>query len=122
MCKVAQAPNETPLVSGVDRSSRAVLPESKTLLHGSVGRIAAIHAPQLEDPLGVVGLLQSDPGGILVHLDTEVEVECAEVTHVEGLLHLSLERLHFIFPGAGDYQIVDVDADKQDSACSAGSP
>ena len=97
---------------GVDQSSRAVLAESKTLLHGSVGRIAAIHAPQLENPLGIVSLPQSDPGGILVHLDAEVEAECAEVANVEDLLHLSLERLHFIFPGAGDDQIVDVDADK----------
>ena len=89
-------------MSGVDRSSSVVLAESKTLLHGSVGRIVAIHAPQLEDPLGIVGLPQSDPGGIMVHLDAEVEAECAEVAHVEGLLHLSLERFHFILPSAGD--------------------
>ena len=65
-----------------------------------------------------MGLPKCDPGGVLVHLDAKIEAEEAEITHVESLLHLCLERLQ-LSSGAGDDQIVDVDADKQDSAPTA---
>jgi hypothetical protein len=54
-----------------------------------------------------------------MHLDAKVEAEEAEVAHVEGLLHLSLERLHFSLFRAGDDQVVDIDADEQDRASTA---
>jgi hypothetical protein len=47
-----------------------------------------------------------------MHLDDEVEAEEAEVAHVEGLLHLSLERLHFSLFCTGDDQVIDIDADE----------
>jgi hypothetical protein len=54
-----------------------------------------------------------------MHLDAEVEAEEAEVSHIEGLLHLSLERLHFSLFRAGDDQVLDVDADEKDRASTA---
>jgi hypothetical protein len=81
-----------------------------------MGRVAASHSLELQNPLSVVSLPKSDSGGVLMHLDAEVEAEEAEITHVEGLLHLSLERLHFSLFCAGDDQVVDVDASEQDRA------
>jgi hypothetical protein len=84
-----------------------------------MGRVAASHSPELQNPLGVVSLPKSDSGGVLMHLDAKVEAEEAEVAHVEGLLHLSLERLHFSLFHTGDDQVIDVDADEQDRASTA---
>ena len=53
-------------------------------------------------------LAEGDTIGILAHLDVDVEIEEAEVAHVEHLFHLHLERLHFSFLHAGDYEVVDV--------------
>jgi hypothetical protein len=49
-----------------------------------------------------------------VHLDPQVEGERPQVTHLEGVLHLFLERRHLRILGAGDHQVVDVDAHQQD--------
>jgi hypothetical protein len=40
-----------------------------------VGRIAADHLAELEDPLGVVSLTKGDAASILAHLEAEVETE-----------------------------------------------
>jgi hypothetical protein len=77
-----------------------------------MGRVAASHSPELQNPLGIVSLLKSDSGGVLMHLNAKVEAEEAEVAHVKGLLHLSLERLHFSLFYASDDQVIDVDADE----------
>jgi hypothetical protein len=84
-----------------------------------MGRVAATHSPELQNPLGAVSLPKSDSGGVLMHLDAEVEAKEAEVAHVEGLLHLSLKRIHFSLFHAGDDQAVDIDADEQDRASTA---
>jgi hypothetical protein len=77
-----------------------------------MGRVATSHSTELQNPLGVVSLPKSDSNGVLMHLDTEVEAEEAEGAHVKGLLHLSLERLHFLLFYASDDQVIDVDADE----------
>ena len=78
-----------------------------------MGRIAACHAAELEDTLGVVGLVEGDPGGILTHFDAEVEAEEVDIAHVECLLHPCLEHLHLLLFSAGDDEIVDVDANSR---------
>jgi len=50
----------------------------------------------------------------LADFDTEVEAQQPEVAHLECLHHLGLECRHFLLVGAGDDQVVDVDADEQD--------
>ena len=55
----------------------------------------------------------------MAHLGTEVEAEDAEVAYVELLLHLRLELLHLSFFSAGDDEVIDVDANEQDSALAA---
>ena len=82
------------------------------LLHRGVGRIAACHAAELEDALGIVGLTEGDPGGVLAHFDVEVEAEEAKVAYVERLLHLRLEHLHLLLFSAGDDEVIDVDANQ----------
>jgi hypothetical protein len=49
-----------------------------------------------------------------VHLDPQIEGERPQVTHLEGGLHLFLERRHPRILGAGDHQVIDVDAHQQD--------
>jgi hypothetical protein len=55
-------------------------------------------------------LTESGATIILVDFDAEEEIEEAEVTHLEGPLHLRLEGLHLRFFRVGDDEIVDVDA------------
>jgi hypothetical protein len=81
-----------------------------------MGMVAANLSPELQNPLGVVSLPKSDSGGVLMHLDAEVEAEEAEVSHVDGLLHLSLECLYFSLFRASDDQVIDIDADQQGRA------
>ena len=61
--------------------------------------------------------MEGDAGVVLAHLDTEVEIE-AKVTHLEGGLHLRLERLNLRFC-VGDDNVVDVDTHQQDGATAA---
>jgi hypothetical protein len=92
------------------------------LLHWSVGWVAASHAAELEDALGVVSRAEGHAIGILAHLDTGVEEEEAKVTHVEDLFHLRLECLHFSFLYTSDDEVIDVDGKEQDSArCPVGT-
>ena len=112
MDQVAQAPNHSPVMGWIDLLRCALPTQLELLLHRGVGRIAACHATKLEDALGIVGLLEGDPAGILAHFNAEVEVEEAEVTHVKCLLHLCLEHLHLLLFSASDDEIVDVDADR----------
>jgi hypothetical protein len=59
--------------------------------------------------LDVCGLSKRDLGVALVHLDPQVEEENPYVTHLEGALHLFLERCHIYILGTGDHQVIDVD-------------
>jgi hypothetical protein len=49
-----------------------------------------------------------------VHLDPQIEGERSHVTHLEGGLHLFLERRHLRILDAGDHQVVNVDVHQQD--------
>ena len=64
-------------------------------------------------------LAKGDAGAVLVDLDPQVEGEKAKVVHLEGRLHLLLERLHLSLLGADDHQAVDVDAYQQGIASLA---
>ena len=111
MDQLAQAPDQPPVMGWIDLLRRALPTQLELLLHWGVGRIAACHATELEDALGIVGLAEGDPSGILAHFDAELEVEEAEVAHVECLLHLRLEHLHLLLFSADDDKVVDVDVD-----------
>jgi hypothetical protein len=54
-----------------------------------------------------------------VHLGPQVEGEGPQVAHLEGGLHLLLERLHLIILGTGDHQVVDIDAHQRGIAALA---
>jgi hypothetical protein len=86
MDQVAQAPDQLSVMGWIDLLRHALPTQLEFLPHRGVGRIAACHATELEDALGIVGLAESDPAGVLAHFDTQVEAEEAEVTHVERLL------------------------------------
>jgi hypothetical protein len=60
--------------------------------------------------LGVESLTKSDAIVILVDFDAEVEAEEAQITHLEGGLHLGLVGLHLCFFRTGDDEVIDVDA------------
>ena len=62
-------------MSWIDLLRRALPTQLELLLHRGVGQIAAYHAAELEDALGVVGLAEGDPVGVLAHFDAEVEAE-----------------------------------------------
>ena len=85
MDQLAQAPDQPPVMGWIDLLRRALSTQLKLLLHRGVGRIIACHATELEDALGIVGLAEGDPGGVLVHFDAEVEAEEAEVTMSNAL-------------------------------------
>jgi hypothetical protein len=78
-----------------------------------VSWVAIGELSQLNDAFGVGGLSKRDPGVALVHLDLQVEGEKPQVTHLEGGLHLFLERCHLHVLSAGDHQVVDVDTRQQ---------
>jgi hypothetical protein len=54
-----------------------------------------------------------------VHLDPQIEGEKPRVTHLEGSLHLFLERSHLRILGVGDHQVIDVDTHQQGVSCFA---
>ena len=115
--EVAKAAHNAPVLRGVDLLDRVVV--AQLHLHGSVGWVAAGEPAQLDDELGVGGLAKGDAGAVLVDLDPQVEGEKAQVAHLEGRLHLLLERLHLSLLGAGDHQVVYIDAYQQGIAILA---
>jgi hypothetical protein len=108
--EVAKAPHKTPVLHSVHLLRRAVAAQLQPLLHWSESWVAVGEPSQLNDALGVGGLSKRDPGVVMMHLDPQVEGERSQVTHLEGGLHLFLERCHLRILGAGDHQVVDVDA------------
>jgi hypothetical protein len=92
--EVAKAPHKTPVLCSVHLLHRAVAAQLQSLLHRSESWVAVGEPSQLNDALGVGGLSKRDPGVALVHLDPQVEGEKRQVTHLEGGLHLFLERCH----------------------------
>jgi hypothetical protein len=108
-----KAPHKTPVLHSVHLLCRAVAAQLQPLLHRSENWVAVGETSQLNDVLGVGGLSKRDPGVALVYLDPQVEGEKSQVTHLEGGLHLFLERCHLRILGAGDHQVVDVDTHQQ---------
>ena len=119
MDEVAKVAHNTLVRRGVDLLSRAVAAQLQPFLHGSVGWVAAGEPAQLDDALGVGGLAKGDARAVLVDLDPQVEREKAQIAHLESRLHLLIERLHLSLLGAGDHQVVDVDAYQQGIAVLA---
>jgi hypothetical protein len=110
---VAKAPHNTLVLRSVHLLRRAVAAQLQPLLHRSESWVAVGEPSQLNDAFGIGGLSKRDPGVALVHLDPQVEGEKLQVTHLEGSLHLFLERWHLRILGAGDHQVVDVDTHQQ---------
>jgi hypothetical protein len=67
--EVAKAPRKTPVLRSVHLLCRAVAAQLRSLLHWSESWVAVGEPSQLNDTLGVDGLLKRDPGVTLVHLD-----------------------------------------------------
>jgi hypothetical protein len=112
--KVAKALHKMPVLRSVHLFHRAVAAQLQSLIHQSESWIVVSEPTQLNDALGVGGLSKRDPGVTLVNLDPQVEREKPQVTHLEGGLHLFLERCHLCILGAGDHQVVDIDTHQQD--------
>jgi hypothetical protein len=110
---VAKAPHNTLVLRSVHLLRRAVAAQLQPLLHRSESWVAVGEPSQLNDAFGIGGLSKRDPGVALVHLDPQVEGEKLQVTHLEGSVHLFLERWHLRILGAGDHQVVDVDTHQQ---------
>jgi hypothetical protein len=111
--EVAKAPHKTLVLRSVHLLRRVVAAQLQSLLHRSESWVAVGEPIQLNDALDVGGLLKRDPGVALVHLDPQVEEEKPQVTHLEGGLHLFLERYHLRILGAGDHQVIDVGIHQQ---------
>jgi hypothetical protein len=111
--EVAKAHHKTLVLHSVHLLCRAVAAQLQSLLHRNESWVAVGEPSQLNDALGVGGLLKRDPGVALVHLDPQVEGEKPQVTHLEAGLHLFLERCHLRILGVGDHQVVDVDTHQQ---------
>jgi hypothetical protein len=109
VCEVAQAPHKTPVLRSIHLLRRAVAAQLQPLLHRGESWVAVGEPSQLNDALGIGGLSKRDPGVALVHLDPQIEGERPQVTHLEGGLHLFLERCHLRILSAGDHQVIDVD-------------
>jgi len=60
-----------------------------------VGQIAACHAAELEDALGVVGLAEGDPAGVLAYFDAEVQAEEVEVALSNAFIICALNTSTF---------------------------
>jgi hypothetical protein len=112
--EVANAPHKTPVLCSVHLLHHTIAAQLQSLLHQSESWVVVGETSQLNDALGVGGLSKRDPGVALVHLDAQVEGEKPHVTHLEGGLHLFLERCHLRILGAGDHQVIDVDGHQQD--------
>ncbi|KAJ1283616.1 hypothetical protein BS78_03G141900 [Paspalum vaginatum] len=89
------------------------LAQLELLLHRDLVHLALTHATPLQQLTSVGALAQRDAVLPLLHLYAQIVGEQPEVAHVEGALHLLLERLDLLLAGAGDHQIIDVDADHQ---------
>jgi hypothetical protein len=111
--EVSKAPHKTPVLRSVYLLRRAVAAQLQLLLYQSESWVAIGEPSQLNNAFGIDGLSKRDPGVALVHLDPQVEGERPQVTHLEGDLHLFLERCHLRILGAGDHQVVDVDTHQQ---------
>jgi hypothetical protein len=111
--KVAKAPHKTPVLCSIHLLRRAIVAQLQSLLHRSESWVAVGEPSQLNDALGIGSLSKRDPGVTLVHLDPQVEGEKPQVTHLEGGLHLFLERCHLRTLGVDDHQVVDVDTHQQ---------
>jgi hypothetical protein len=111
--EVAKDPHKTSVLCSVHLLRHAVVVQLQSLLHQSECWVAVGEPSQLNDALGVGGLSKRDPGVALVHLDPQVEGEKPQVTHLEGGLHLFLERCHLRILGVGDHQVIDVDTHQQ---------
>jgi hypothetical protein len=115
--EVAKAPHKTPVLRSI-HLRRAVTAQLQSLPHRSENWVAVGEPSQLNDALGIGGLSKCDPGVALVHLDLQVG-EKPQVTHLEGGLHLFLERCHLRILGAGDHQVIDVDTHQQGASSIA---
>jgi hypothetical protein len=104
--EVANAPHKTSVLRSIHLLRCVVAAQLQPLLHRSESWIAVGEPSQINDALGIGGLSKRDPGVALVHLDPQVEGERPQVTHLDGGLHLFLERCHL--------RIVDVDNHQQD--------
>jgi hypothetical protein len=111
--EVAKAPHKTPILCSIHLLYRAVAAQLQSLLHRSESWVAVGEPSQLNDALGIGDLSKRDPEVALVHLDPQVEGEKSQTTHLEGGLHLFLERCHLRIIGAGDHQVIDVDTHQQ---------
>jgi hypothetical protein len=107
--EVVKAPHKTPVLRSVHPLCRTIVAQLQSLLHQSESWITVGESSQLHDTLGVGGLSKHDPEVALVHLDPQVEGEKPQITHLEGGLHLFLERCHLRILGTGDHQVIDVD-------------
>jgi hypothetical protein len=113
MGEVAKAPHKTLVLRSIHLLRRAIVAQLQSLLHRSESWVPVGEPSQLNDAFGVAGLSKHDPEVVLVHLDTQVEGEKPQVTHLEGGLHLFLEHCHLCIHGADDHQVVDVDTHQQ---------
>jgi hypothetical protein len=111
--EVAKAPHKTSVLRSVHLLRCAAMAQPQPLLHRSESWVAVGEPSQLNDALGVGGLLKRDPGVALMHLDPQVDGEKPQVTHWEGGLHLFLEHCHLCIIGVGDDQVVNVDTHQQ---------
>jgi hypothetical protein len=101
--EVAKAPHKTLVLHSIHLLHHAVMAQLQSLLDRSESWVAVGEPSQLNDVIVIGGLLKRDPGVALEHLDPQVEGEKPQVTHLEGGLHLFLERCHLRIFGAGDH-------------------
>jgi hypothetical protein len=97
-------------VCGINLLDCTVTTQLQRLLHRGESWVAIDESGQLQNTLGISRLSKSSPDAVLMHLDSQVEGERAEITHLEGGLHFLLESLHVVVLGSSDDQVVDVDA------------
>jgi hypothetical protein len=90
--EVVKAPHKTLVLRSVHLLCCAVKAQLQSLLHRSESCVAVGELSQLNDTLGLGGLSKHDLEVALVHLDPQVEGEKTQVTHLEGVIHLFLER------------------------------
>jgi hypothetical protein len=109
MNQIVQATDKASVLRCINLLRLAIAAQLQSL-HRSVGRVATTHASKLNDVVGVESLTKSDASVILVDFDAEVEIEEAQIAHMEGGLHLGLEGLHLRFFCADDDEVIDVDA------------
>jgi hypothetical protein len=111
--EVVKDPHKTSVLRSIHLLHRAVVAQLQSLLYRSESWVAVGEPSQLNDAFGIDGLSKRDPGVAMVHLDPHVEREKPQVTHLEGGIHLLLERCHLRIHGAGDHHVIDVDTHQQ---------